>query len=161
MDLQLSKCYLVSSSGTDVVCGYQLLRCSYNMLYFLWLYNEFFIILSNIIRKCCVRLLSNYNIIYTCTIYTRLYTYRMSISRFSLRDKVTLRQLKIHFMEWMWSSGLWCSKLLIILGKYQIVYIRLKIKPNSVRIIFLSCRMLFFPRRDLSSHPWYTAAPIA
>jgi len=53
-------------------------------------------------------LLSNYNIKYTCTINTRLYTCLMSITRFSLRDKVTLRRLKIHIMERMWFSALWC-----------------------------------------------------
>jgi len=42
-------------------------------------------------------LLSNYNIKYTCTICTRLDTSLMSISRFSLRDTVTLRLLKLHF----------------------------------------------------------------
>jgi hypothetical protein len=41
------------------------------------------------------------------------------------------------------------------------IYIRLKIKPNSVRIRSLSCQILFFPRRDLNSHHRYTAAPIA
>ena len=84
------------SSGTDVVCGYHLLTCSYTMLYFLWLYNEFFIILYNIIKKYWVRLLSNYNIKYTCTIYTHLDTNVMSISRFFLRDKATHRLLKLH-----------------------------------------------------------------
>ena len=34
---------------------------------------------------------------YICTIYTRLDTCLMSISRFSLRDKVTLRLLKLYF----------------------------------------------------------------
>jgi hypothetical protein len=43
---------------------------------------------------------------YICTIYTRLDTCHMSISRFSLRDKVTLRLLKLIFMERMWSSDL-------------------------------------------------------
>ena len=49
------------------------------------------------IKKCLVKLLSNYNIKYICTIYTRLNTRLMSISRFSLRDKVTLRLLKLYF----------------------------------------------------------------
>ena len=81
------------SSGTDVVCGYQLFRCSYTILYCLWLYNEFFIILYNILRKCWVRLLSHYNIKYTCTIYTRLDTCLMSISRIFL-------QTRWHFDYW-------------------------------------------------------------
>ena len=42
-------------------------------------------------------MLSNYNIKYICTIYTCLDTCLMSISRFSLRDKVTLRLLKLYF----------------------------------------------------------------
>ena len=93
------------SRGTDVGCGYHLLRCSYNILYFLWLYNEFLIILYNIFKKCWVRLLSNYNIKYICTIYTRLDTCNMSISRSSLRDKLTLWLLNLHFhgtdvVEW-------------------------------------------------------------
>jgi hypothetical protein len=37
----------------------------------------------------------------------------------------------------------------------------LKIKPNSVRIRFLSCQILFFRQLDLNSHHWDTAAPIA
>ena len=50
---------------------------------------------------CC----QNYNIKYICTIYTRLYTCLTSIPRFSLRDKVTLRLLKLLFqgvdvVEW-------------------------------------------------------------
>ena len=65
----------------------------------------FFIIIYNILRNCCVRLLSNYNIKYTCIIYTRLDTGIMYISRFSLLDKVTLRLLKPHcfgadMVEW-------------------------------------------------------------
>jgi hypothetical protein len=44
---------------------------------------------------------------------------------------------------------------------YIYIYnIRLKIKPNSVRIRFWAVNVLFFPRRDLISHHWYTAAPI-
>ena len=92
-------------SGTDAVCGYHLPRCSYNIHYFLWLNNEFFIILYNILTNCWVRLLSNYNSKYTCTIYTRLDTFLMSISIFFLRNKVILRLLKLHFyradvVEW-------------------------------------------------------------
>ena len=49
------------------------------------------------IKNCWVRLLSNYNIKYIWTIYTRLDTCLMSISRLSLRDKVTLRLLKLYF----------------------------------------------------------------
>jgi hypothetical protein len=94
--------YLVSqvtliSSSTDILYGCHLLRCSFNIFYFLWLDSEFFIILYNILNNCLVRLLSNYNIYYNCTIYTGLDTCLMSISRFSLRDKVTLRLLKLHF----------------------------------------------------------------
>jgi hypothetical protein len=47
--------------------------------------------------NCWVRLLTNYNIKYICTIYTRLDTCLMSISRFPLRDKVTLWLLKLYF----------------------------------------------------------------
>jgi len=77
--------------------------CLYYILYFLWLYNAFFIILWNTmcalhIKNCWVRLLSNYNIKYICTIYTRLDKCLMSISRFSLREKVALRLLKLHLL---------------------------------------------------------------
>jgi hypothetical protein len=45
------------SSGTDILYGCHLLRCLYNILYFLWLYNDFFIILCNILKiaelDCC------------------------------------------------------------------------------------------------------------
>ena len=93
------------SSGTDILYVCHLIRCLYSILYFLWLYNEFVIILYNILKHCWVRLLANYNIKYICTIHTRLDTCRMSISRFSLRDKITLLLLKLHFygadvVEW-------------------------------------------------------------
>jgi hypothetical protein len=111
------------SCGTDIVCGCHLLRCSYNILYFLWLYNELFIIIYNIIKKCWVRLLSNYNIKYACTIYTRLDTCFMYISRCSLRDKVTLWLLKLHFYGAdviKWSRALdirlsdWCCSISMV-----------------------------------------------
>jgi hypothetical protein len=57
-------------------------------------------------------MLSNYNIKYICTIHTRLDTCLMSISRFSLRDKVTLRLLKLYFY-----SG--CGYLILILISLQ------------------------------------------
>ena len=120
--------YLVSqvtliSSGTDIVWGCHLLICSDNILYFLWLYNELFIILYNILRNCCARLLSNYNIKYACTIYIRVDTCFMSISVSSLRDKVTLRLLKLHFygadvVEWSRALGIspsdWCCSVSMV-----------------------------------------------
>jgi hypothetical protein len=54
------------------------------------------IYVTKYIKNCWVRLLSNYNIKYICTIYTRLGTCLISISRLSLRDKVTLWLLKLH-----------------------------------------------------------------
>jgi hypothetical protein len=111
------------SSGTDIVCGCHLLRCSYHILDFLWLDNEFFIILYNIIQKCCIRLLSNYNIKYDCTIYIRLDTYFMYISRCSLRDKVALWLLKLHFygadvVEWSRALDIrlndWCCSISMV-----------------------------------------------
>ena len=68
-------------------------------------------------------MLSNFNIKYACTIYTRLDTCFMSISRFSLRDKVTLRLLKLHFYGADvvgWSRALdirlrdWCCNLSMV-----------------------------------------------
>jgi hypothetical protein len=93
------------SSGTDILYGCHLLRCLYNILYFLWLYNEILHYPIQYSKDCWVRLLSNYNTKYICTINTRLHTCLMSISRFSLRDKVTLRLLKLYFyiadvVEW-------------------------------------------------------------
>jgi hypothetical protein len=61
--------------------------CLYNILHYPIQY----------IKNFWVRLLSNYNIKYICTIYTCLDTWHMCISRFSLRDKVTLWSLKLHF----------------------------------------------------------------
>ena len=120
--------YLVSqvtliSIGADIVWDCHMLRCYYTILYFLWLYNAFFIILYSILKNCYARLLSNYNIKYTCTIYTRLDTRLMSISRFSFRDKVTLWLLKLHFygadVVW-WSRALdiklndWCCSVSMV-----------------------------------------------
>jgi hypothetical protein len=83
------------SSGTDILYGCHLLRCLYNILFFLWLYNEFFIILCNILKiaelDCCQIIIL---IIYVPSTHSCL----MSISRFSLQDKVTLRQLKLYFL---------------------------------------------------------------
>ena len=59
------------------------------------------------IKNCWVRLLLNYNIKYICTIYTRIDTCLMSISRFSLRDKLTLRLLKLYFYVAVWSRALY------------------------------------------------------
>ena len=120
--------YLVSqvtliSSGTDMVWGCHLLICSYNILYFLWLYNEILIILYNILRNFCARLLSNYNIKYACTIYIRLDTCLLSISSFSLRDKVTLWLLKLHLygadvIEWSRALDIrlrdWCCSVSMV-----------------------------------------------
>jgi hypothetical protein len=60
-------------------------------------------------------LLSNYNIKYICTIYTRLYTCLTSIPRFALREKVTLRLLKLFFkgvdvVEWSKALDVWLSE---------------------------------------------------
>ena len=75
------------------------------------------------IKKCWVRLLSNYNIMYICTIHTRLYTCLMSIYRFSSRDKVTLRLLKLHFygadvVEWSRTPDIglsdWCCSVSMV-----------------------------------------------
>ena len=57
------------SSGTDILYGCHLLRCLYNILYFLSLYNEFFIILyefwlslCKIVRSSVILLLPLYTI---------------------------------------------------------------------------------------------------
>ena len=45
------------SNGTYILYGCHLLRCLYNILYFLWLYDEIFIIRCNILKiaalDCC------------------------------------------------------------------------------------------------------------
>jgi hypothetical protein len=103
-----------------MVWGFHLLICSYNILYFLWLYNE---ILYNILRNFCARLLSNYNIKYPCTIYIRLETCFLSISSFTLRDKVTLWLLKLHLygadvIEWSRALDIrlsdWCCSVSLV-----------------------------------------------
>jgi hypothetical protein len=50
------------------------------------------------IKNCWVRLLSNYNIKYICSIYTRLDTWLMSISRFSLREKNNTSTIEAIFL---------------------------------------------------------------
>ena len=61
--------------------------------------------------------MSLYIYIYICTIYTRLYTCLTSIPRFALREKVTLRLLKLLFqgvnvVEWSRAQDVrlreWC-----------------------------------------------------
>ena len=94
------------------------------ILYFLWLYNEFFIILCNILiiteLDCCQIIILS---IYICTIYTRLDTCLMTICRFSFRDKVTLRLLKLYFditdvVEWSRALDIrlsdWCCSVSMV-----------------------------------------------
>jgi hypothetical protein len=50
------------------------------------------------VKNCWVRLLSNFNIKYIWTIYTRLDTCLMSISRFSIWEKVTLSTIEAIFI---------------------------------------------------------------
>ena len=92
-------------SGTNILYGCRLISCLHKLFYFLesvyWILHY----PMQYIKHCWVRLLSNYNIEYICTTYTSLYTYIMSISRFSFRDKVTLWLLKLHLygadvVEW-------------------------------------------------------------
>ena len=80
------------SSGTDIVYGCHLLL-DVCIIYFI----SCDCIMNSLqyIKNCWVRLLSNYNIKYICTIYIRLYTCLTSIPRFALREKVTLRLLKL------------------------------------------------------------------
>jgi hypothetical protein len=86
------------SSGTDILYGCHLLLyvC---IIYFIscdCIMNSS-LSYAIYIKNCWVRLRSNYNIKYICTIYTRLYTCLTSIPRFALREKVTLRLLKLLF----------------------------------------------------------------
>jgi hypothetical protein len=110
------------SSGIDILYGCHLLRCLYNILYFQWLYKVLHYPIQYI-KNCWVSLLSNYNIKYICTIYTRLDTCLVSTSRFSLRDKVTLRLLKLYFnivdvVEWSRALDIrlsdWCCSVSMV-----------------------------------------------
>jgi hypothetical protein len=86
LDFRAVKFFVLPSTGFEPT---PLIHCSTNRLAFCYPIQY--------IKNCLVRLLLNYNIKYICTIYTRLDTCLMSISRFSLRDKVTLRLLKLYF----------------------------------------------------------------
>jgi hypothetical protein len=48
--INLVSLVILRSSGTGILNGCHLLRCLYNLLYFLWLYNYFFIILYNMLK---------------------------------------------------------------------------------------------------------------
>ena len=85
-------------------------------------YIIYLIILYNILKiaelDCCQII-----ILSICTIYTRLDTYLMSISRFSLRDKVTLQLLKFYFniadvVEWSRALDIrlsdWCCSVSMV-----------------------------------------------
>ena len=101
---------------------YCMLRRWYNILYFLWLYNEFFTILYNILKiaelDCCQIIILS---IYVPS--THAYTHLLSISRLSLRDKVTLRLLKLYFyiadvVEWSRALDIrisdWCCSVSMV-----------------------------------------------
>jgi hypothetical protein len=90
-------------------------------------------------------LLSNYNIKYICTIYTRLNTCLTSIPRFALRVKLTLRLLKILFqgvdvVEWSRALDVrliewYCSASMVwvqIPSKEEQILIALKSNSNTV-----------------------------
>jgi len=79
------------------VYGCHLLVHLYNLLYYMRLHDEFFVILYNILRLLSYiddKLLNNK---YICTIYTLLKICITSIPRFALRDKVTLWLLELYF----------------------------------------------------------------
>ena len=111
------------SSGTDILYGCHLLL-DVCIIYFIscdCIMNLHYPI--QYIKNCWVRLLSNYNIKYICTIYTRLDTCVMSISKFSLRDNVTLRLLKLYFYiadvdEWSGTLDIrlsdWCCSVSMV-----------------------------------------------
>ena len=88
--------YIYIGSGCIFLYGCHLLRRLYNILYFLWLYYEFFIIIYNILKiaelDCCQIIILS---IYVPS--THAYTHVLSISRFALRNKVTIRLLKLFF----------------------------------------------------------------
>jgi hypothetical protein len=90
-------------------------------------------------------LLSNYNIKYICTIYTRLNTCLTSIPRFASRVKLTLRLLKILFqgvdvVEWSRALDVrliewYCSASMVwvqIPSKEEQILIALKSNSNTV-----------------------------
>jgi hypothetical protein len=94
------------SSGTDILYGCHLLRCLYNILYFLWLYNEFFIILYNILKiaelDCCQII-----ILSICVPSTHAYTHVLCLSLdLPYKTRQHYDYWSSLFKEGMWSSGL-------------------------------------------------------
>jgi hypothetical protein len=95
--------------------------CDSNLMFGKCFFNIFHILEYKGIY-CWVRLLSNYNIKYISTIYIRLDTCHMYISRFSLRDKVALRLFKLHFgvdvVEWSRALDIrlsdWCCSVSMV-----------------------------------------------
>ena len=101
------------------------------------------------VKNCWVRLLSNYHIMYICTIYKRLDTCLMSISIFSLWDKVTLLLLKLHFfgadvVEWCRALDIklsdWCYSVSMVWAQIpsreEQNVIAQKSNSNTVCLIF-------------------------
>ena len=94
------------SSGTDMLFGCHLIKCLYNILYFLWLYNEFFIILCNILKiaelDCYqIKILS----IYVPSTHTYTHVLHISLD-FPYETRYHYDYWSSFFREWMWSSGL-------------------------------------------------------
>ena len=92
------------SSGTDILYGCHLLL-DVCIIYFIscdCIMNLHYPI--QYIKNCWVRLLSNYNIKYTCTIYTRLYTCLTSITRVDVVE--WSRALDVRLSEWCCSVSM-------------------------------------------------------
>jgi hypothetical protein len=96
-------------------------------------------------KYCWVRFLSNLNIKYICTIYTRLHTCLMSICTIALRDKVALRLWKLYFnivevVEWSRALDIrlsgWCCSV-------SMVWVQI---PSTAQNIILTLFGLIFRR---------------
>jgi hypothetical protein len=121
---------------------------------------------------CFIIKMLDKRIIYTKCMYNCLYHVSSVGKGVSLRDanvsclvswksRITTRREASSSDSPFPTDQTWYKQLYIHNVYIMCIYIRLKIKPNRVELDFWAFQFLFFPRRDLNSHHWYTAAPIA
>jgi hypothetical protein len=98
-----------NSSETDILYGCHLLRCLYNILYFLWLYNEFFIILYNILKiaelDCCKIIILSILLYYSMFVVILLFGHHHDIAEILLKLALnTIKQTNLSGHQKIWSS---------------------------------------------------------
>jgi hypothetical protein len=117
-------------------------RRLYNILYLLWLYNEFLIILYNILKiaelDCCQIIILS---IYVPSAHA--YTHVLRRSKWQPYNISVPLDLKV------------TKDTRLILN---IIYVW-KLNQTVLELDFGAVKFLFFLRRDLNPHHWYTAAP--